>query len=282
MVAATGSYVINDTMMKLATVGLPPYEVLFLRGVGASIWGIPLLFLMGYGKQLRLLADGRVLLRNSMETLAILCYVVALASMPIADVIALGQLTPLLVLLGSAALFRERIGAVRIVLIGLGFVGALLVAQPTLSGISIFALLALGNAVFGAARDISSRRVAPDVPGMIVAMSAVFVVMLAAGAMHLVLERWLTPDLPHLMLLLGAGLFLIFGHFFIFLAYRVGPVAAVAPFYYAFSVWAVISGLAVFGQLPDPLALTGIAVIVGSGLVVVALDQRRRRPAVTA
>ena len=28
MVIATGSYVINDTMMKLATVGLPPYDAL--------------------------------------------------------------------------------------------------------------------------------------------------------------------------------------------------------------------------------------------------------------
>ena len=43
MVLSTGSYVINDTMMKLATEGLPPYEVLFLRGLAASLWGIPLL-----------------------------------------------------------------------------------------------------------------------------------------------------------------------------------------------------------------------------------------------
>ncbi|RUV47734.1 EamA/RhaT family transporter, partial [Mesorhizobium sp. M5C.F.Ca.IN.020.14.1.1] len=28
MILSTGSYVVNDTMMKLATVGLPPYEVL--------------------------------------------------------------------------------------------------------------------------------------------------------------------------------------------------------------------------------------------------------------
>ena len=40
MVIATGSYVINDTMMKLATVGLPSYEVLFLRGVAAAHLGL--------------------------------------------------------------------------------------------------------------------------------------------------------------------------------------------------------------------------------------------------
>ena len=44
MILSTGSYVINDTMMKLATDGLPPYEVLMLRGVAALLWGMPLLF----------------------------------------------------------------------------------------------------------------------------------------------------------------------------------------------------------------------------------------------
>ena len=37
MVLATGSYLINDSMMKLATAGLPPYEVLLLRGLAATI-----------------------------------------------------------------------------------------------------------------------------------------------------------------------------------------------------------------------------------------------------
>ena len=30
-------------MMKLATEGLPPYEVLVLRGISAIAWGLPLL-----------------------------------------------------------------------------------------------------------------------------------------------------------------------------------------------------------------------------------------------
>ena len=73
---------------------------------------------------------------------------------------ALGQITPLLVLLGASILFRERIGGVRMALIGCGFIGALMVAQPTMQGISIYALLALANAVFCAARDLAGRRVA--------------------------------------------------------------------------------------------------------------------------
>lgn len=282
MILATGSYVVNDSMMKLATEGLPPYQVLTLRGTAALLWGLPLLFLLGYGSKLRLMFEPRVLTRNLCETGAILCFVVALANMPIADATALGQITPLIVLIGAALLFGERIGATRIALIACGFAGAIMVAQPTGEGISVYAVLALGNAVLSAIRDIAGRRIGADVPGMIVAISAVVVVLAAAAAAHLLLEEWTAPSARHFLLLGGAGFFLIFGHFFIFMAYRVGPTGVVAPFYYCFTLWAVISGLLVFGHLPNALAIGGILLVVASGLAIVLLDERRRRPAPAA
>nr|WP_292254928.1 DMT family transporter [Mesorhizobium sp.] len=282
MVVSTGSYLVNDTMMKLATAGLPPYEVLLLRGAAATAWGVPLLLMLGYARQIPLLFERKVLRRNLFELLAILCYVVALANMQIADSTALGQITPLLVLVGSSMLFGERIGATRMALIGLGFVGALMVAQPTMQCISVYALLALGNAAFAAVRDIAGRKVSAEVPGMIVAISAVLVVLVGSGAAHLVSEQWMMPEGRHLLLIAGAGLFLIFGHFFIFMAYRVGPTSAVAPFYYCFTVWAVISGLLVFGQFPNALAVCGILLVMVSGLVIVSLDERKRRLAMVA
>jgi drug/metabolite transporter (DMT)-like permease len=277
MLVATGSYLINDSMMKLATVGLPSYEVLFLRGLAALFFGLPVLLLLGQGKSAPRMFDGRVLTRNLLETGAILTYIVALAHMPIADVVALGQVAPLFIILAGSILFRERIGGVRMALIGLGFAGALMVAQPTMEGVSVYAVLAFANSVFSAARDIASRRVSAEIPGMVVALSAAFVVMVAAGLAHLLTENWVAPGARHVLLLLGAGFFLIIGHFFIFMAYRIGPASVVAPFYYSFSVWAVISGLVVFGDVPNALAAAGLALIVASGLAIVLLDQRRRR-----
>ena len=282
MIVSTGSYIVNDTMMKLATAGLPPYEVLFLRGAAATLWGIPMLLALGYGRQMPLMMEKRVLARNALELGAILAYVVALANMQIADSTALGQVTPLLVMLGASLLFGERIGAVRMLLIGLGFVGAIMIAQPTMQGISVYALLALANAALAAARDLAGRRVAGETPGMIVAISAVLVVLAGAGIAHLLTERWVVPGPHHLLLMAGAGFFLIFGHFFIFMAYRTGPTGVVAPFYYCFTIWAVVSGLLVFGQLPNMLAVGGIVLVVGSGLAIVLLDGRKRRLAVVA
>ena len=282
MILATGSYATNDTLMKLATEGLPPYQVLMMRGIAAMIWGMPLLFALGYGGRMRMMFGAQVLSRNLIETVAILCYVVALANMPIADAPALGQITPLIVILGASLAFGEKVSGLTMALISLGFAGALMIAQPSGEGISVYAILALANAVLCAGRDLAGRRIGADVPGMIVAMSAVVIVLAGAAGGHFLLEEWQTPGLRHLLLLAGSGFFLIFGHFFIFMAYRVGPTGAVAPFFYCFTVWAVISGLVVFGHLPNTLAICGIVLVVTSGLLIVYNDRRKRRLAPAA
>jgi drug/metabolite transporter (DMT)-like permease len=279
MVLSTGFFSANDVLMKLATVGLPPFEVLFLRGVMASLWALPVVLFTGNARQVRHVADKWVLIRNSFEFLAVLCFVVALANMPIADVTALGQIAPMLLLLGVALIYRDKIGWQRLVLIAIGFLGALFVAQPGASGVSPYAILGSLVAVGTAARDIAGRKVDAKIPTIVVAFGTLLLVMVGAGIATLAFEHWVMPDGWHLLLLAGSGLLLSLGHLFIFMSYRTGATAAVAPFYYMFAVWAVLSGFFVFGTLPNALALVGIALILVSGVAIVLLDERKRRRA---
>ena len=96
-----------------------------------------------------------------------------------------------------------------------------------------------------------------------------------AAVLSLGFESWQAPRDWHLAFLGFAGLFVTLGHVGLLLAYRLGRTAAVAPFFYSFALWAVLSGLLVFGVLPNALALVGIALIAGSGVAIVLLDQRR-------
>src|SRR5579871_6662447 len=143
MLAGTASFVVGDSFMKLVTEDLPPFEVLFLRGVAATLACAGLVALRGEWPALPGALDRRALLRALGETLSVLCYIVALARMPIADAIAILQTAPLILIVGAAFLLRERIGAARVVLVLAGFAGALMVAQPGVSGMSSAALLAL-------------------------------------------------------------------------------------------------------------------------------------------
>jgi drug/metabolite transporter (DMT)-like permease len=282
MVLATGAFVVNDSFLKLVTEGLPPFQALFLRGVSAALWCAPLLLVTGNLRRLPQVVNRWVLARNAMELFAVLCFVVALARMPIADITALTQVAPMLLLIGVSVVYGERIGALRMVLIAIGFVGAVLVAQPGGAGVSPYAVLGFGTALGTALREIIARKVSAAIPGPVVATSAVLVVMSGALTAHLLFEQWVMPDGRHLLLLLAAGFFLTIGHLCIFLSYRHGATAAVAPFFYMFTVWAVISGLLVFGTFPNELAIAGIALILGSGVIIVLLDERRRRLAVVA
>ena len=204
-----------------------------------------------------------------------LCYIVALARLPIADAIAILQTAPLILILAVAFLLRERVGAARVALALVGFAGAVLVAQPGSAGISSAALFAFASALLIAARDLVGRDVPARIPVMVVTFATNVMVMVVAGLMSLGLESWRPPADWHLAFLGFAGLFVTLGHVGLLLAYRLGRTAAVAPFFYSFALWAVLSGVVVFGALPNALALFGIALIVASGVAIVLLDQRR-------
>jgi drug/metabolite transporter (DMT)-like permease len=277
MLFATASFVVCDSFMKLVTESVPPFEVLFLRGVAATLCCGALLLALGQGRAVGRSFDKVVLLRGVFETASTLCYIVALSRMPIADVIAIGQTAPLILILLLALVWRESVGLLRVLLIALGFAGALLVAQPDATGLSPTALLAFATAVGIALRDLISRGILAAIPALVVTFSTVLVLTVGSGVMMLLHEDVVWPSLKHAFYLLAAGFFVTLGQVGIFLAYRLGAPGAIAPFYYSFAIWAVAAGVLVFRELPNPLALAGIAAIVASGLGVVLLDRRLMR-----
>jgi drug/metabolite transporter (DMT)-like permease len=64
------------------------------------------------------------------------------------------------------------------------------------------------------------------------------------------------------------------GHFFLIRAHAVAPATLLAPFGYAQLVVVLVLGWLVFGQLPDPLALAGIALVASSGLGLVLAGRK--------
>ena len=276
IVLATGAFVANDTCMKLALSDAPPFQVLVMRGIAALLWCVPVVFAMGLIRELPKAFNRWVLLRSGSEFLAILCFITALGNMPIADVTAIAQISPLIVLLGMWLFFGEKVGGLRLALVGLGITGALMVAQPGGVASSPFAIFGFLTAVGAAFRDILSRKVPPRTPALAVTFSTLLIVMLGALVLSLLFETHVEPTFRHGWLMFIAGFFLMCGHSFVFMAYRMAPARVVAPFNYAFMLWAGLSGLIVFGDVPNALALGGMALIMAAGLAVVLLEGRSR------
>jgi drug/metabolite transporter (DMT)-like permease len=213
------------------------------------------------------------------EVGAILAFITALNHMQIADLTALYQISPLIVLLGMWLFFGERVDGLRLALVALGITGALLVAQPGGDAASPFAIFGFLTAVGAALRDILSRKVPPQTPALIVSFSALFIVLMGAVVMSALFETQVAPTFRHGWLMFIAGFFLMCGHSFIYMAYRLSPARVVAPFNYSFMIWAGLSGILVFGHVPNTLAIAGMALIMAADLAVVFLEGRSRQVA---
>jgi drug/metabolite transporter (DMT)-like permease len=281
IVLATACFTVNDSLLKLAMHEVPPFEALFLRGVGSTMVGIPLLAALGLLRFAPRMFNGRVQLRNLLELTAAMGFVAGLAYVPIADLTALGQTSPLLLLIGAMVFFKERLSGLQIALIILAFAGALMVAQPGARGFSPYTLFGLWSAAAVAIRDLVGRRIKLEIPGIVIAVAAGAIEIIGAGLVGLVLEQWTMPSLPTLAFTLASSIFLIAAHWLLLTAYRAASVSAVVPFLYMSTIWALLSGMLIFGTFPNALALCGIAVIMASGVAVVGLERWPRKAIVS-
>jgi drug/metabolite transporter (DMT)-like permease len=277
MVLASGCFTINNGLLKTAVIYLPPLEALFLRAVVAVILGVPVLLMTAPAGTLRHMLDGRVLARNVVECAAAIAFVFAVANAPLADLTALLQLTPILVLLGAVVFFGDKVGGATAGLIVVALLGALLVAQPGANGFQPYVLFGLLSASLSAGRDLIGRRVDAHIPALAVAVGLSLVSAIGIGALMLVFERWVTPSWPVLLLIAGASAFLTLAQLLLFQSFRVAETRAVVPFFYTGTLWALLVGFVMFGTLPNGLASIGICLIAASGVLVLLLDGRRKR-----
>jgi S-adenosylmethionine uptake transporter len=280
-IAAMGSFVCHDTLIKLATENLPPFEIVVLRSVFAMVWAIPLLALTGGFRQLGKVLEPRVLARNGFDLLASLGLILGIAHVPIAEFSALCQLEPILLMLVAAIFLGLKVTRAQFSFAAIAFVGALLVVQPGGAAFSLYYLFGIWFAAMGAGRDLVGRAVPKGISGAVVAFGAALLALVAGAAGMLVFESFVMPDPQQLALIVFAALFLIGGHVFIFLAYRKADPGAVAPFVYVGMLWATLASVFVFGVLPNGLAFAGMALIVVSGVGVLVLSGNGRRKRIT-
>jgi drug/metabolite transporter (DMT)-like permease len=274
MLSSTALFVLGDSCLKLASTDLPPFQLVFLRSVIALSSCAVFATLTDEWRIAPRVHKPRVLARSLAEACAAIFFMLGLANLPIADAFAIAQTVPLFILIGAAFFYRDRLTLLQIVLMLVGFAGALLVAQPGLSGAAIGFVFAFGAAVAVASRDLIGRAMANNLPvAILTAVTNAMVIVLAGGFMWAT-EGWRFVSGLNFLYVLAAGFCVALGQAAVVLAYRRASTTTLAPLFYSFAVWSVLSGLLVFGDLPNSLALFGIVLIVGSGLLLVWINDR--------
>jgi S-adenosylmethionine uptake transporter len=265
MVLAMAAFVTNDSFVKSLAGALPVGEVVAIRGAFATLLIAAICQWQGLLGGLPMMFSGHVFSRALLDLLGTLLFITALMHMPIANLTAILQAVPLVVALFAALFLGERVGWRRSLAISAGLIGVTLIVKPSPATFTIYEAFALTIVFSLAVRDIVTRRIPVHVPSQIVALAnALFVT--AGGAVLMLFEGYTPVTAWQVAVLAIAALFLGLGYVFMVLTLRTGELSATAPFRYSIVVFALISGVAVFGEMPDGWAVIGIVLIVASGL----------------
>lgn len=265
MVLAMLLFTLNDALMKLAREAFPVGQAVALRALFAVTTALVMVWLMGDLRRIGEAAKPLVLLRGLLEGATSLIFIWALAKLPLGNVTAILMASPLIILVLAVVLGIESVGWRRTVAVMIGFIGVLVVIRPTPEHMNIAAIMALVSAILAAVRDLATRRIGISVPSSIVSLASTVVVGLCAVTLGL-FESWQPPWRIETAYLAGAAVLIAFGSLCLVNAFRNSDVGVVTGYRYSGVAFAVLVGYLLWGDIPDAWAMTGIALIAGSGL----------------
>ena len=276
MVAACASFACGDTIMKLSSGKVPTSELLFLRGCFVTTGGFLVAVSLGSLAYLHRALSTAMAMRAAGDVTGAWGFQLALARIPYADLTAVGQLIPLSITAASAIFLGEKVGWRRWTATGVGLLGVLLIIRPGSSAFNWWALGGVVSVLGATMRDLSTRRVDRSVPPSVIMMLSASAVTLSSLVVGL-FSTWTWPPVGLVLTMAAAASFSLFGQMCVIISVRSGDMSAVAPFRYAIIVFAILSGITVFGHFPDGLTLVGTAVVVGAGLYTFYREQALRR-----
>jgi drug/metabolite transporter (DMT)-like permease len=190
----------------------------------------------------------------------------ALQAMPLAEMVSILYLGPLLVLFLAMPLLGEKVMWYGWAATALGFVGLLLIVRPgsdlSTSGL-IYSFLCLLTAVI---YPVLSRLLSKTES----TQTLMVYVGLVGAIFYGVQLPWTMPTtFPNAFdfsLMLLIGLTSLIAHSMFTMAYARAPVSLLAPFTYVHIAWATLLGWIYFNQVPDYVTFIGIGFVAAAGI----------------
>ena len=264
MIGGALALTINDGMAKYLTESYPVGQVMALRGTFILCLLI-IIFISAKKKlNLKIYSWRNNFYRAAAMTGSTFCFITGLSYLPIADAIAIAFAAPLLTTLLAVFCLRERVGLHRWVAIFFGFIGVIIIVQPTDDAFKVAALAPLGAAFFGAIRDVITRKITSSESSFTILLTSMFLITLA-GYLTFPLG-WSEFQVEHIWLFLCSSILVGVAQYLMIEAFRLGEVGLISPFKYSSLLWAVIIGFIVWGDIPGYFVLVGATILIISGV----------------
>ncbi|MFP4326633.1 MAG: DMT family transporter [Paracoccaceae bacterium] len=271
-------FVAVTALVKYLGDRVPAAESAFLRYLLGLVFLLPMLRPLMRARpsrrQMGLFAG-----RGLLHAIGVILWFYAMTRIPIAEVTAMNYLAPVYVTVGAALFLGERLAIRRIAAVGAALLGAMIILRPGFRELDPGHFAMLGTAaIFGTSYLMAKVLSDETGPALTVAMLSIWVTV---GLAPFAAAVWITPTLWEIGVLLTVALFATAGHYSMSLAFRAAPITVTQPVTFLQLIWAVLLGMAVFGEPLDPWVVLGGVLILSAVSFITWREAVLKRRAIT-
>jgi drug/metabolite transporter (DMT)-like permease len=266
MAVAVFAFAAMDAAAKWLTSGFSVIEIAVLSRLISPFLALAVAQHQGGLRTLKTQHFGWHLFRAAANGVTLLTFFGALIFLPLADTVAITFVSPLMMCALAVPMLKEHVGPRRWIAIVIGFMGVLVITQPSGAGFGWGAVLAL-SAAFGDALgiNITRRMSATESSHSMLFWSSVILIV---GFGVVLPFYWTTPTGHDWLAIAVLSLSGSLAQFCLAQAFRYGEVSLLAPLEYGSLIWAVIFGYVFWSELPTLTVVGGVAIIIASSAYV--------------
>ena len=283
IIAGMTVFSVQDTLVRILSSEVSILQIMFLR----SVVGLFILFLYLKVRKIPIIFSSQypvlTIIRAILFMFAFLFYYIGLAYLPYAVTTALFFTTPFFITILSKIFLKEKIGIIRLLTIIFGFIGVVIIANPTFDSFNIFMIFPILCA-FGYSASMIIIKMTSEKDSV---YSQTFHVYLATllfaplvtylgstfgssiegnKVLNFVFRSWELNLHTQYFLIFTVGLCVVAGFLLIFNAYRVGKPFVIAPFEYTILLWSIFYGWLIWDESVTVRSWIGMAMIVAAGI----------------
>jgi len=275
MVISQLSFSINDSIVKLIVQESNNknsiLNIIFVRGLITTFVIYLYLTLIQKKRIKNIIININYHKRGLFEVLTAFCFLTALVLLPVAEVYTLLMTNPFFVTIFAFFFLKEKVGLKRWCAVLFGFIGVIIVINPSIYTFNYLFFLPILAAIFLTIRDVTTKDISTKSNSFEIIFITSLLITLFSGVGSLFIEFSLGSY--SLIKISISSFFLTVAYLFSVLTVFYAPLSLTASARYSVIIFGIIFGYLILGEEPSYSMLVGALVISLSGLFVIKREK---------